>query len=155
MNSGESRHLEQDLFDEGIMFVRPFQSPAVAAAYDGYPDEVRAQLLTLRAMIYDVAASTAGVGTIHETLKWREPAYVTVRPKSGSTIRVAWKKSAPSQYAMYFICTTDLVDRFRTWFSNDLTFEGNRAIIFKIGEVVPVDAVRYCIAAALTYHQRS
>lgn len=39
------------------------------------------------------AASTDGGGPIEETLKWGDPAYVTSATKSGSTIRVVWKKA--------------------------------------------------------------
>ena len=107
----------------------------------------------MRKLILETAASTEGVGEIEETLKWGEPAYVTSQSKSGSTVRIDWKKSAPSQYAMYFHCQTNLVETFRTLFPSDFKFEGNRAILFKEGDVVPTDALTYCIAAALTYHR--
>ena len=69
-------------------------------------------------------------------------------------MRIDAKKSAPSQYAMYFQCQTDLVETFRTLFPHDFTFEGNRAIVFTGAERVPVDALAFCVAAALTYHRR-
>jgi hypothetical protein len=38
-------------------------------------------------------------------------------------------------------------------FPDDFKFEGNRAIVFDDDdEVVPIDALCFCIAAALTYH---
>lgn len=104
-------------------------------------------------MIFEVADATPGVGRIEETLKWGEPAYLTSETRSGSTIRIAWKKSKPNQFAMFFICTTNLVDTFRTLFPKDFNFEGNRAITFQAHETMPQDAVRFCIAAALTYRQ--
>ncbi len=71
-------------------------------------------------MIFDVAASTEGVGAIEETLKWGEPAYLTTASKSGSTIRMDWKGKKPNQFAMYFNCKTTLVETFRTMFpAND------------------------------------
>ncbi|MEP6791921.1 MAG: DUF1801 domain-containing protein, partial [Ramlibacter sp.] len=84
-----------------------------------------------------------------------EPAYLTSQSKSGSTVRIAWKKSAPSQYAMYFNCQTTLVDTFRTLFPDELKFEGNRAIVFGKADAVPADTLAFCVAAALTYHRRS
>lgn len=36
---------------------------------------------------------------------------------------------------------------------NDFSFEGNRALVFEEAEAMPVQALRYCIAAALTYHR--
>ena len=130
-------------------------SPTVAATFDGYPNEIREKLLGLRELIFEVAAETPGVGTIDETLKWGEPAYLTTNTKSGSTVRIAWKKSHPDQYSMYFICTTNLVETFRSMFPSDFHYEGNRAINFSAEEAVPEDALRFCIAAALTHRLRS
>jgi Domain of unknown function (DU1801) len=127
------------------------QSPAVAAAFASYPSKARAGALNLRALIFEVAAETPGVGAIEETLKWGEPAYLTPETKSGSTIRIAWKRSNPNQYSMYFICTTNLVETFRSLFPREFEYEGNRAISFKIEEAIPEDSTRFCIAAALTY----
>lgn len=130
-------------------------NPAVAATFDGYPSNLRAKLLSLRELIFEVAAETPGVGAIEETLKWGEPAYLTTDTKSGSTVRIAWKKSQPDQYSMYFICTTNLVETFRSMFPSDFQYEGNRAINFRAEEAVPEDALRFCIAAALTHRLRS
>ncbi|MBI2768586.1 MAG: DUF1801 domain-containing protein [Burkholderiales bacterium] len=131
----------------------PFASPAVAEAFASYPAGVRRKLLALRELILRTAAATEGVGPLEETLKWGEPAYLTAASKSGSTVRIAWKKSAPSQYAMYFNCQTTLVDTFRTLFPREFKFEGNRAIVFEQADAVPSDALAFCVAAALTYHR--
>ena len=109
--------------------------------------------MALRALIFEVAAATEGVGRLEETLKWGEPAYVTSQSKSGSTIRIGWKKSRPAQYAMYFNCQTTLVDSFKTLFPAEFAFEGNRAIVFDESDVVPVDSLSNCIVSALTYHR--
>lgn len=130
----------------------PFEKPEVAAAFDRYPAPMRDRLLALRELIFEVAASTPGVGRIEETLKWGEPAYVTTASRSGSTVRIDWKKAAPSQYAMYFNCQTSLVSTFRTLFPKDFKFVGNRALVFEESQPPPNDALAVCIAAALTYH---
>jgi hypothetical protein len=115
---------------------------------------MRRKLLALREAIFATAAATEGVGKIEETLKWGEPAYLTSQTRRGSTIRIAWKKSRSEQYAMYFICTTGLVESFRTLFPTDFKYEGNRAMIFAAGDAVPTDALAFCIAASLTYHRK-
>ena len=69
----------------------PFEDDAVRAIFDSYPDEVRDRLMEVRALIFNAAANTSGVGPNEETLKWREPAYLTSTTKSGSTIRFGWK----------------------------------------------------------------
>ena len=133
--------------------MKPFNSTAVAKVFATYPTNVRRKLLAIRELIFSTASCIEGVGEIEETLKWGEPAYLTSASKSGSTIRIAWKKSAPLQYAMYFNCQTKLVDTFRSLFRSEFKFEGNRAIIFDLSEKVPTDALEICIAAALTYHR--
>ena len=129
------------------------ENAAVALAFDALPPAMRRKLMALRKLILDTAAATEGVGEIEETLKWGEPAYVTAQSKSGSTVRIGWKKSAPSQYAVYFHCQTHLVETFRTLFPGDFRFEGNRAIVFDAADTVPRDALALCVAAALTYHR--
>ena len=133
--------------------MRPFENAAVAHAFEAFPPALRPKLLALRALVFETAASTPGVGPLEETLKWGEPAYVTAQSKSGSTVRIGWKKAKPTQYAMYFHCQTHLVDTFRTLFPTDFSFEGNRALVFNESDRVPVDALAVCIAAALTYHR--
>jgi hypothetical protein len=133
--------------------MRPFQNASVAKVFDAYPANFRRKLLALREKIFRVADSIDGVGQLEETLKWGEPAYVTVETKSGSTIRIHWKKSNPTQYAMYFICTTGLVETFRTLFPDDFKYEGNRAILFAEKDEIPDDALTFCIGTALTYQR--
>ena len=132
--------------------MKPFTDLAVEKTFANYPAPMRRKLLALRALIFQTAAATDGVGTITETLKWGEPAYVTAQSKSGSTIRIAWKKSQPGQYALYFNCQTNLIESFKTLFPTAFNYEGNRAIVFDESATVPKDALAFCIAAALTYH---
>ncbi len=126
----------------------------MARVFAAYPPRMRRKLLALRALIFRTAAVIDGVGALAETLKWGEPAYLTAESGSGSTIRIGWKPSAPSQYAMYFHCGTNLVARFRRAHAGALEFEGNRAIVFAASDPVPVETLAECIAAALTYHRR-
>jgi hypothetical protein len=131
--------------------MKPFASAEVAAKFNAYPPHVRPKLLTLREFIFQTAATAEGAGEIEESLKWGEPAYVT-RSKSGSTVRIDWKKRAPNHYAMYFNCQTSLVETFRTLFPNDFKFEGNRALVFGLEDNIPKDSLAFCIGACFTYH---
>jgi hypothetical protein len=126
-------------------------NPDVAKMFRTVPPAPRARLLALRGMIFDVAAR-AEVGVLDETLKWGEPAYLT-RAKCGSTVRLGWKAKAPDAVAMYFICTTGPVDRFREMYPRDFRFGGNRALLFDLKGRIPRKALRHCIALALTYHR--
>ncbi len=126
---------------------------AVAAVFDSYPAGIRLKLLGVRSLIFQTALENESIGTLTETLKWGEPAYLTEATKSGSTLRIAWKKSMPDQYGLYFNCRTTLVDTFRTLFP-ELAYEGNRAIVLSADEEPPWDSLGICIAATLTYHRR-
>ncbi|MDD7884418.1 DUF1801 domain-containing protein [Flavivirga sp. 57AJ16] len=124
--------------------------PKVKSVFKNYPDSVRKKMTDLRELIIETAGETEGITGLEETLKWGEPSYLT---KKGSTIRIDWKSKSPNQYAMYFQCTSRLVSTFRTVYKNTLDFEGKRAIIFQINEALPKEALKNCIAAALTYHK--
>jgi hypothetical protein len=135
-----------------VAAMKRFISPDVASVFAQYPPAVSRKMLALRQLIFDVAAATPGVGKLHETLKWGEPAYLTADTGSGSTIRIDWKARQPDRYAIYFNCRTTLVETFRTLFPDDLRFEGQRAIVFGIEDRLPARALELCVAAALTYH---
>ena len=131
--------------------MKPFKSSDVKTTFDAYPPHIKEKLLHLRKLVFDVAHHEETITDIEETLKWKEPSYVT---KNGSTLRMDWKKTKPDQYALYFNCKTKLVETFRTLFSDHFIFEGNRAIIFQKDDVIDEKALRYCILLSLTYHDR-
>ncbi|WLQ11722.1 DUF1801 domain-containing protein [Hahella aquimaris] len=131
-----------------------FADARVQAVFAAYPDEVRAKLLFLRDLIFDVARNTDGVGELEETLKWGQPSYLTAKTKSGSTLRIDGLKSQPSGYAVYFHCQTNLVETFRRIYGDEFRFEGNRSMLFDVADDIPVEALRHCIAMTLTYHLR-
>jgi len=122
----------------------------VAEKFDSYPDSIRNKMLFLRQLIFDAASEINDVGEVEEALKWGEPSYIT---KSGSTIRIDWKKSHPEQYAMYFHCKTKLVDTFKELYRDQFNFEGNRAIVFGENDELPVEDLKHCISLSLTYHR--
>jgi hypothetical protein len=128
-----------------------FINKDVENVFHTYPAVIKEKLLALRQLIYETAKESAEVLKIEETLKWGEPSYMS---KTGSTVRMDWKKSSPDQYAMYFHCQTKLVDTFKELYRDILKFEGNRAIIFNVQDEVPIDAIKNCILLSLTYHKR-
>lgn len=131
---------------------RPAPSdPRVAAIFSSYPKGVRTKLLALRRLILETARATDGVGQLEETLKWGQVSYLTSESKSGSTIRIDRVKSEPDRYALYFHCQTRLVETFRQLYP-ELAYGGNRCILLDASEEIPKDALRHCVALALTYH---
>lgn len=127
-----------------------FDNKAVAKVFDAYPLKHRSRMMALRQLIFDTAAQFTETGALEETLKWGEPSYLA---KKGSTVRLAWKEKIPQQYGLYFQCQTSLVETFRELYSDQLRFDGNRAILFNDDEVVPEDVVRHCIFLSLNYHR--
>ena len=128
-------------------------APEVAAVFFDYPEETRSKLVFLRQVIIDTAAETESVGELEEALRWGQPSYLTTKSKSGSTIRIHTDSSADGRYALYFNCRTTLIDTFREQYPTEFKYGGNRAIIFDHDDEVPVEALRHCIAQALTYHR--
>lgn len=124
--------------------------PTFDTIFADYPDSVRDKMQHLRALVRETAAETEGLSMLEETLKWGEPSFVT---KHGSTLRMDWKEKAPDQFAMYFQCTSRLVDTFRLVFDHQFQYEGKRAIVFQINEKIPELELKACIKATLTYHK--
>jgi hypothetical protein len=118
--------------------------------FNNYPDFIKPKMQYLRSLILDVAKNTEEIYGIEETLKWGEPSYLV---KKGSTIRIDWKPKKPDQYAMYFKCTSKLVETFKTIFEDVFEYEGHRAIVFKIDDNIPETELKQCIETALTYHK--
>lgn len=125
--------------------------PEVSTAFDGFPEPVRARLLELRRLLFDVAARTAGSGTIVETIKWGQPSYLTECPKSGSTVRLGC--AGDGRPALFCHCQTTLIGQFRDLYPDAFDFEGNRALVLKDG-AFPQEELAHCVALALTYHRR-
>ncbi|MBC6993321.1 DUF1801 domain-containing protein [Neolewinella lacunae] len=125
-------------------------NPGFEEVLTNYPEPVKGKLQNLRALVIETAFETEGVDKLEETLKWGEPSFVT---KLGSTLRMDWKARSPNQYAMYFQCSSRLVDTFKAVFGNIFQYEGNRAIVFSLDVEIPVEAVKECIKAALRYHK--
>jgi len=123
--------------------------PRVNEVFANYPDFVRDKMQFLRELVIETAEETEGVTKLEETLKWGEPSFVT---KNGSTLRMDWKEKSPDQYAMYFQCTSRLVNTFRLVFNHRFQYEGKRAIVFKLNQKVPEMELKSCIKASLTYH---
>lgn len=133
----------------------PFKEPRVKSVFALYPATLRNKLMELRQLIIDTARDSDAVGALTETLKWNEPAYLPTRPNIGTTIRINAVKGSDTRYAMFVHCQTTLIETFRQHYSDQLEFEGWRAILFDAQKRFPREQVRHCIALALTYHTRN
>ncbi|WP_305985636.1 DUF1801 domain-containing protein [Roseibium sp. MMSF_3544] len=118
-----------------------------------YPEPVRGGLRRLREIILETAASTEDAGTLEETLKWGQPSFVSVKPRTGTTIRIDRDKTDAGDVALFVNCQTSLVSDWRTLFPH-LRFGGDRSVHFSLGEDLPENEIRHMVAMALTYHTR-
>lgn len=123
-------------------------NPGIERRFTDYPQNVREKMQHLRALVLETAEEE-GIAELEETLKWGEPSFVT---KNGSTLRMDWKEKTPDQYAMYFHCSTRLVETFRIVFDRKFQYEGNRALIFQLNQRIPERELKECIKASLIYH---
>ena len=131
---------------------REIADPKVEEAFNVFPPAVRKKLMRLRKLIFAVADKTEGVGELEETLKWGQPSYLTKKSKSGSTVRLGREKKTEGDYAIYFKCQTSLVTTFKELYKEKFRYEGNRAILFRVNDKIPVRELSHCLALALTYH---
>ena len=122
----------------------------VAKVIATYPIKIQKKINQLRNLVFEAASEIPNLSKIEETLKWGEPSYLV---KNGSTIRIAWKQSAPDHFAIYFNCQTTLVDTFKELYRDQCPFEGNRAMLFHVDDVLPILVVKHCMKLALTYHR--
>lgn len=125
------------------------QDPRVPHKFATYPENIRKKLEFLRKLIIETATEIDSIIELEETLKWNEPSYLV---KKGSTVRMDWKTKAPNQYAMYFSCSTSLVETFKAVYGDLFKYEKNRAILFGLDEIIPKKELKDCIAMALQYH---
>ncbi len=123
-------------------------------AFTEAPPAARAYLKALRTLILETARATPGAGTLTETLKWGEPAFLTEATKSGTTIRLGWKPAEPGIVRLLVHCSTTLVNDWRAHYADTLEFEGTRAIRLDTATPLPRAKLAHCIAMALTYHAR-
>ena len=130
----------------------PFQDPKVELVFADIPTESRRKLMQIREMIFEVASSDERIGTIEETLKWRQPSYLTSETKSGTTIRLGATKTGG--FGIYTHCQTSVMSDFKSIFS-DLNFDGNRGLLFDKTQIPPETALEQLIKSALTYHLKA
>jgi uncharacterized protein YdhG (YjbR/CyaY superfamily) len=129
-----------------------FQNNDVKEKFSSYPKNIRVKLLELRELIFSVAAKTKGVGEIEECLKWNEPSYLTSQTKSGSTIRIDWKKNDPERIHLFVNCNTKLVEIYKELLPEGFDYGGNRSVSFPLNKSLPKRKLSKIIEVALTYN---
>ena len=88
-------------------------------------------------------------GGLVETTKWGQVSFLPARARIGTTVRV--DQHDEQHVALYVHCQTNLVDTFRAMFP-ELSYSGNRAVLFEISKPLPENEIKVCVEAALLYH---
>ncbi|MEM9438447.1 MAG: DUF1801 domain-containing protein [Pseudomonadota bacterium] len=131
------------------MPLEPAPSGEVAAAFQAMPAKSRELLLRVRSLIA-AEAEAEDVGDVSECLKWGQPSYVTARPKTGTTLRLAC--TAKGEPALFTHCQSGVMEAFRQFTPASIRIDGNRAAVLSLGEPLPKAAVAQLVRLALTYH---
>lgn len=123
----------------------------VSRAFEAFPPPVRRRLIEVRKLVFATAKAHDEVGSLTETLKWGEPAYLTEQTGSGSTIRLGRVKDS-EHAAILFNCKTTLIDTFRERFPNQFEYRQTRALLLNVAGALPKQELTVCLSLALTYH---
>jgi len=90
---------------------------------------------------------------VSETLKWGQPAFLTSKTMSGTTVRLGWSEGGDT-VSLFVHCQTSLVGEWRERYGEELSFVGNREISIPTRSPLPRVPLQHCVAMALTYHSR-
>lgn len=131
-----------------------FQSIEVAEKYKTYPEHLISKILIIRRLIFDISKQYSEIGSFEEILKWNEPSY-TPLSKSGTTLRIDWKKNNPNFIGLFVNCKTSLIDIIRRSIDDDtLIYKGKRAIYFPIDTDLPIETISKIIFIVFTYYNK-
>lgn len=129
----------------------PFQNDDVEQVYLCMPEDVRTMALTLRELVLDEGRQLEQTGGIQETLKWGQASYLPVKPRIGTTLRVAVHD--PYHLALYVNCNTSLIADFGSLFGSELVYSKNRAVLLDVRCSLPESVLRQCVRMGLYYHR--
>ncbi len=124
----------------------------VQEVFSSYPDHARQRLLEIRQLIFNCASADETIGELTETLKWGEPAYLTEKTGSGSTIRLGFKDNQPDTVAIYFNCQTTIIKQIQQRFDGLFDCVNNRAVLIPAKDSLPEKELSECINFSLKYH---
>ena len=116
-----------------------------------YPNELSQRLCAVRTLIQNIAQTTEAIGTIEESLKWGQISLATVRPKSGTPIRIDGNAEAGT-YSFFVPCSTSLIEDFRSVHPDMFDYHGRREIRLDLSQPLPEPELTLFLTAALRYY---
>ena len=103
-------------------------------------------------MFHDVAEK-AGAGPLDETLKWGQPSWRPMKPRTGSTLRIDWSPKYPSRLSLYVDCKTDLAARMQMLYPDLPENDGQRHLAVALDAPLPEQAIAHLADMTFTYHR--
>lgn len=120
----------------------------IQVLYSKYSALEKQKLTEMQDLIHKVADESDI--DITESVKWGQLSFAT---PNGTPIRI--DKFSDTQVALFVHCQTDLIETWRSLFSDTLQFSKNRAIIISLDEPLPEEQLKICIDQAFNYHSKS
>ena len=117
-----------------------------------WPTAAQHMLWTCRALFHDIAEQ-AEVGTLDETLKWRQPSWRPTKPRTGSTLRMDWNPKFPDKLSLFVDCKTDLAARMQDIYPDLPVNDGQRHIAIALDAPLPKQAIAHLAEMTFTYHR--
>ena len=105
------------------------------------------------AALFDSVAAEAGIGALDNSLKWGQPSWRPIKPRTGATLRLGWSNAAPDTLSIYVDCKTNLAARFSDIYPA-IVNDGRRMISFSMPLDGQQTALRHLAAMTFTYHLR-
>lgn len=127
-------------------------SAALQSRIATWPETAQQRLWQCRALFLAVAEAAA-VGPLDETLKWGQPSWRPVKPRTGSTLRMDWNPKFPDKVSLFVDCKTDLAARMREIYPDLPVNDGRRHLAIDLAAPLPEQAISHLAEMTLTYHR--
>jgi hypothetical protein len=120
----------------------------ISTVLETYPEGILTRYQEFRDLVLSVADTIEVLKWIEESVKWGE---LSFRSNIGSPFRFGWNPKSETQFGIYFICTTILVETYKKLYPDFFQFVGNRGLIFQTEDAFPMEPLSHCILMALRY----
>lgn len=124
----------------------------VQRVFDACTVQNRTGLLRLRSLIFACASDHPQIGSVVESLRWGQPAYLTPATGAACSLRIGAQRD--DGFGLFVHCKTDLIATFLAGPGAGQRSAGKRAILFRDVADIQAAPIGMLIAGALTYHQR-
>ena len=126
-------------------------NPALKTLITNWSPAAQDTLAQCRA-IFERVSGDSGIGPLDESLKWGQPAWRPKKPRTGSTVRLAWNAEEPTRLAVFVDCKTDLAARVGDLYPEFIENDRRRRMAIDLSAPFPEQAMSHMAAMTFTYH---